>query len=89
MPRYMSRAQVLARSAKAGVALVATGSLAGAPAGSAAADTVPDADLAYAPNEAEHLSVFTRLSGTDPVGISFPASSTIDEASDALDSFSS
>jgi rubrerythrin len=197
----MSRAQVLARSAKAGAALVATGSLAGALAGSAVADTIPDADLAYArllvgaellaadfygqaiaakrfdgpalkalkralfneqehyqavaqilsgagqqpavaedfdfvypkaafasqeavaklgvkletaflgaylgavdglqtaalkqpaariaASEAEHLSVFARLSGADPVGLSFPSALTISEASDTLDAFSS
>lgn len=197
----MSRAQVLVRSAKAGVALVATGSIAGAVAGSAAADTIPDADLAYArllvgaellaadfygqaiaakhydgatlkalkralfneqehyqvvgqilsgagqppavaedfdfaypkgafaspesiaklgvkletaflgaylgavdglqtaalkqpaariaASEAEHLSVFARLAGAGPVGISFPAALTISEASDTLDGFSS
>jgi Ferritin-like domain len=42
-----------------------------------------------AASEAEHLSVFTRLSGGDPVGISFPAALTIDEASNALDAYSS
>ncbi len=39
--------------------------------------------------EAQHLSMFARLSGKDPVGISFPGSLTIDQASDALDAFSS
>jgi hypothetical protein len=40
-----------------------------------------------AANEAEHLSVFTRLSGGNPVGISFPDALTIDEASNALDAY--
>ena len=42
-----------------------------------------------AASEAEHLSVFTQLSGADPVGISFPNALTIDEASNALDAYSS
>ena len=42
-----------------------------------------------AASEAEHLSVFTRLLGGDPVGISFPDALTIDEASDALDAYTS
>jgi hypothetical protein len=42
-----------------------------------------------AASEAEHLSVFTRLSGGDPVGVSFPDALTIDEASSALDAFTS
>jgi hypothetical protein len=41
-----------------------------------------------AASEAQHLSVFTLHSGGDPVGISFPGSLTIDEASNALDAFS-
>ncbi len=40
-----------------------------------------------AASEAEHLSVFTRLAGGNPVGISFPAALTIDEASNALDAY--
>ena len=193
------RAQLFSRSAKGGAALLVTGSIAGALTGSAAADTIPDADLAYArllvgaellasdfygqaiaskkvsgdtlksmkraffneqehyqamaqilsgagqppaaaedfdfvypqgtfastasiakigvtletaflgaylgavdglqtsalkltvariaASEAEHMSVMSRLTGADPIGISFPASLTIDEASDALDAF--
>jgi rubrerythrin len=42
-----------------------------------------------AASEAEHLSVFTRLAGGDPVGVSFPNALTIDEASDALDAYTS
>ena len=38
-----------------------------------------------AASEAQHLSVFARLAGAGPVGLSFPAPLTIDEASDALD----
>jgi hypothetical protein len=42
-----------------------------------------------AASEAEHLSLITRLAGGDPAGISFPAALTIDEASDALDAYTS
>ena len=42
-----------------------------------------------AASEAQHLSVFTGLAGGDPVGISFPAPLSIDEASDALDAYTS
>jgi hypothetical protein len=42
-----------------------------------------------AANEAEHLSVLTQLSGGSPVGVSFPNPLTIDEASDALDAYTS
>jgi ferritin-like protein len=42
-----------------------------------------------AASEAEHLSVFTQLSGGDPIGISLPSALTIDEASSALDAFAS
>jgi hypothetical protein len=42
-----------------------------------------------AASEAEHLSAFTRLSGGDPVGISFPNGLTIEEASNALDAYTS
>jgi hypothetical protein len=38
-------------------------------------------------SEAQHLIVFTELAGGDPVGISFPAPLSIDEASAALDAF--
>lgn len=41
-----------------------------------------------AASEAEHLSVLSRLSGGDPVGISFPNALAIDEASNALDVYS-
>jgi rubrerythrin len=40
-----------------------------------------------AASEAEHLSVCGRLSGGNPVGISFPDALTIDEASNALDAY--
>ena len=42
-----------------------------------------------AASEAQHLSVFTGLTGRNPVGISFPAPLSIDEASDALDAYTS
>ncbi len=42
-----------------------------------------------AASEAQHLSVFTGLTSRDPVGISFPAPLSIDEASDALDAYTS
>jgi Ferritin-like domain len=42
-----------------------------------------------AASEAEHLSVFMRLSGRSPIGISFPRPLTIDQASNALDVFTS
>ena len=42
-----------------------------------------------AASEAQHLSVFTELPGGDPVGISFPAPLSIDEASNALDAYTS
>lgn len=42
-----------------------------------------------AASEAQHLSVFTGLTGSDPVGISFPAPLSIDEASDAFDAYTS
>ena len=42
-----------------------------------------------AASEAEHLSVVTRFSGGNPVGISFPDALTIDEASNALDAYTS
>lgn len=38
-----------------------------------------------AANEAEHLSVFMRLSGRSPIGISLPRPLSIDQASNALD----
>jgi hypothetical protein len=127
----LSRAQLFSRGAKGGAALLVAGSVSGLFAGSAAADTLSDADLAYARllvgtellaadfytqaiaskqlsgdplkylkralfNEqehytsvSEHLSVLTRLSGGDPIGISFPPPLTIDEASSALDAFTS
>jgi hypothetical protein len=85
-----SRAELLSRGAKGGVGLLASGSIAGALTGSAAAGMVPDGDLAYAPiaaSEAQHLSLFMQHAGHDPIGISFPAALRIDEASDALDAF--
>jgi hypothetical protein len=42
-----------------------------------------------AANEAEHLSVFMRLSGRSPIGVSLPRPLTIDQASNALDVFTS
>jgi len=42
-----------------------------------------------AANEAEHLSVFLRLSGRSPIWIALPRPLTIDEASNALDVFTS
>jgi rubrerythrin len=42
-----------------------------------------------AASEAQHLSVFSRLAGHDPVGNSFPDALTIDEASSAFDPFTS
>ena len=42
-----------------------------------------------AASEAQHLSLFTQLSGGDPVGVSFPRPLAIDEASNALDAFAS
>ena len=42
-----------------------------------------------AANEAEHLSVFMRLSGRSPIGSSLPTPLTIDQASNALDVFTS
>ena len=42
-----------------------------------------------AASEAEHLSVITRLSGAEPIGISFPVVLTIDEASNAMDAYAS
>jgi hypothetical protein len=42
-----------------------------------------------AANEAEHLSVFMRLSGRSPIGVALPRPLTIDEVSNALDVFTS
>ncbi len=42
-----------------------------------------------AASEAQHLSVLTRLAGGDPVGISFPNALTIEDASNALDAYTS
>ena len=42
-----------------------------------------------AANEAQHLSVFMRLSGRSPIGISFPRSLSIDQASNAFDVYAS
>jgi hypothetical protein len=42
-----------------------------------------------AANEAEHFSAFMRLSGRSPIGIALPRPLTIDEASNALDVFTS
>jgi hypothetical protein len=154
----LSRAQLFSRGVRGGAAILVAGSATAFLAGSAAADTIPDADLAYArllvgaellasdfytraiaskrlsgdalkclkralfiekehyqavsgilsgagqalqtnalklpaariaASEAEHLSVFAQLLGRDQVGIPFPNPLTIDEASNALDAFSS
>jgi hypothetical protein len=71
----ISRAEPLSRGAKGGVGLLASGSIAGALTGSAAADTVPDGDLAHA----------RLLVGAELLAAEFPL--RIDEASDALDAF--
>jgi hypothetical protein len=42
-----------------------------------------------AASEAEHASVLARLAGRSPVGLSFPIPLTIDQASNALDAFTS
>jgi hypothetical protein len=42
-----------------------------------------------AASEAEHLSAITRLSGAEPIGVSFPEALTIDEASNAMDAYAS
>ena len=42
-----------------------------------------------AASEAEHLGVFARMSGGDPVGVSFPDALTIGDASNALDAYTS
>jgi hypothetical protein len=42
-----------------------------------------------AANEAEHLSAFMHLSGRSPIGIALPRPLTIDQASNALDVFTS
>jgi hypothetical protein len=42
-----------------------------------------------AASEAQHLSLLTRMSGGDPIGISFPNALSIDEASNALDAYAS
>jgi len=93
-PTRVSRAQLFSRGAKGGAAFLVAGSFAESLVGSAAAaDTVPDSDLAHArllaANEAEHLSGFTRLSGRSPIGIALPRPLTIDQASNAFDVFTS
>jgi hypothetical protein len=42
-----------------------------------------------AASEAQHLSLLTQQAGRDPIGVSFPGALTIDEASDALDAYTS
>ena len=42
-----------------------------------------------AASEAEHLGVLTQLAGGTPFGLSFPEALTIEEASDALDTYTS
>jgi hypothetical protein len=56
----MTRAQLFSRSAKGGAALLVAGSALGQFVGTAAADPLPDADLAYA-----RLLVATELLGAD------------------------
>ena len=60
MTTGLSRAQLLSRSAKGGVGLWLAGSVAGSAAAPAAADPVPDGDLAYA-----RLLVGTELLAAD------------------------
>ena len=57
--------------------------------GALQADALKQPLARIAASEAQHLSVFTELLGRDPVGISFPAPLSIDEASDALDAYTS
>lgn len=75
---------------KLGVALETTflGAYLGA-VGALQANALKQPVARIAASEAEHLSVFTRLSGGDPIGISFPNAFSIDEASGALDAFTS
>jgi hypothetical protein len=76
--------------AKLGVTLEATfmGAYLGAVDGlQTAALKQPVAQIAA--SEAEHLSVFMRLSGRSPIGISLPRPLSIDQASNALDVFTS
>ena len=42
-----------------------------------------------ATSEAQHLSLHMQMSGGDPIGISFPNALSIDEASNALDAYTS
>jgi hypothetical protein len=56
----LSRAELLSRSAKGGVAVLAAGSAFGALAGTARADTIPDGDLAYL-----RMLISTELLGAD------------------------
>ncbi len=52
-------------------------------------DALKEPVARIAANEAQHLSVFRRLSGFGPIGASFPRALTVDEASNALDAFTS
>jgi hypothetical protein len=76
--------------AKLGVSLetVFLGAYLGA-VGALQADAFKQPLARIAASEAQHLSVFTELLGGDPVGISFPAPLSIDEASNALDAYAS
>ena len=59
--------------------MLLAGTVVGPLAAPAAADTIPNDDLAYA----------RLLVAAEPVGISFPNALTIEEASDALDAYTS
>jgi hypothetical protein len=76
--------------AKLGVTLETTslGAYLGA-VGSLQTDALRQAAARIAASEAQHLGLLTRMSGGDPIGISFPSALTIEQASDALDSFTS
>jgi len=73
----VSRAQLFSRGAKGGAV------------DGLQADALKQPVAQIAANEAEHLSVFMRLSGRSPIGISLPRSLAIDQASNALDVFTS
>jgi hypothetical protein len=81
MDASLSRAQLLSRGAKSGTVILWATSVAAAFAQPAAAEAIPDGDLAYA-----RLLVGAEL---DPVGISFPSPLTIEQASDVLDAHTS
>jgi ferritin-like protein len=76
--------------AKLGVTLETTflGAYLGAVAG-LQTDALREPMARIAANEAQHLSVFRRLAGLGPIGTPFPRALAIDEASNALDAFTS